>query len=355
MIIKHLSLVNFKNHFDLDFNFNKNINCFVGNNGAGKTNVLDAIYYLAFCKSFLNVVDTQNISYEKPFFLIKGIFVKDTEDNIISCGLKRGDFKRFKKNNKIYKKLSEHIGYYPLVLISPLDNSIILGGSSVRRKFIDSVISQFDKQYLSDLISYNKILKQRNLLLKQKKHDYEHFSVYNDEMIKYGNRLFSKRKEFIEEFIALFVKYYNYISSENENISIKYKSELLECDFKDLLNKNFNKDKILQYTCSGTHKDDLDFILNNMKLKKTGSQGQQKSFVISMKLAKYEYIKKKTKIHPALLLDDIFDKLENDRCGKIIELVNNENFGQIFITHTCNDSMKKILNRINSDYTIFNL
>jgi len=354
MIIKNLSLVNFKNHLDGYFDFHKNINCLVGNNGVGKTNILDAIYYLAFCKSFLNAVDSNNITYEKSFFLIKGVFVKDDEEDIVSCGFKRGDFKRFKKNEKIYKKLSDHIGYYPLVLISPLDSEIILSGSSVRRKFIDSVISQFDKQYLSDLISYNKVLKQRNMLLKQSVYDDTHLKVYNDELVKYGNNIFVKRKDFINEFVPVLTKYYNYISSSKETIQVNYKSDLLNFSFNDLLEKNLHKDKILKYTCSGVHRDDLDFFLNTMKLKKSGSQGQQKSFMISMKFAKYEYIKQKTKLYPSLLLDDIFDKLDNERCSRIIELVNNESFGQIFITHTCHDTMKDILNRINSDYIIFN-
>ena len=358
MNLKSLQLVNYRNFEDLQLKFSEKINCFIGNNGVGKTNILDAIYNLSFTKSWLNPLDTQNIRYGQDFFLIKGKYLPANNEIEISCGLKRGKKKSFKKNGKEYGKLADHIGLIPLVSISPYDSNLILGGSEERRKFIDGVIAQFDKDYLQALIKYNRVLTQRNKLLKQfaEQNIFEKDSleVWNMQLVEYGTFIYDKRKKFLDELSPIFQKYYNFISNDNENVQLDYRSQLTD-NFKQLLEQNLDKDRVLQYTSTGTHKDDLIFKLKEHPLKKNASQGQQKTYLIALKLAQFDYIKNISNTPPILLLDDIFDKLDSRRVEQIIKLVADRHFGQIFITDTNQERLDKILNKININYKLFKI
>lgn len=359
MILKSLSLLNYKNFESKTFTFNEKINCIVGNNGIGKTNILDAIYHLSFGKSYFNPVATQNIKHETDFFVINGDYLKHGKSEKVIINLKRGQKKIIKRNGKPYEKFSEHIGFLPLVIISPADRDLILEGSDTRRKFIDSVISQSNKSYLSDLISYNKILSQRNALLKyfalNHTFNQDTLDVYNGQLLNYGSKIFKQRAQFLEAFIPVFKARYEAISSGNENVNLTYQSDLFENTLDVLLMKALNKDKALQYTSVGIHKDDLQFNIDEHPIKKFGSQGQQKSFLIALKLAQFDFIKKQSGDNPILLLDDIFDKLDDQRVSQIIKLVDNENFGQLFISDTHVDRTEKAIKKIHQSYEIFKL
>ncbi len=359
MNLNSLSLVNYRNFEDLQLAFSSKINCFIGNNGVGKTNILDSIYYLSFCKSWLNPIDSQNINYNQDFFLIKGNYNFQEEKESISCGFKRNKKKSFKRNNKEYSKLSEHIGLIPLVTVSPYDTNLILGGSEDRRKFIDSVISQFDKEYLQNLLKYNRVLSQRNHLLKQfaQNHTFDHDSieVWNEQLVLYGNLIHKKRIEFIENLLPIFEHYYQFISTEKESVQLKYRSQLNDANFTELISQSTDKDRIVQYTSVGIHRDDLTFQLSDYPLKKNASQGQQKTYLIALKLAQFDYIKNISKIKPILLFDDIFDKLDATRVEQIIKLVADDHFGQIFITDTNKERLDHILNKIAINYKLFKI
>ncbi len=359
MFLKKLSLTNYKNFSSATFDFDSKINCFVGNNGVGKTNVLDAIYHLSFTKSYFNSIATQLIKHGEDFFVIDGEFERSERDEKIICSLKKGQKKLLKRNGKTYEKLSEHIGFLPLTMISPADSDLIIEGSETRRKFINLVISQADKEYLHTLISYNKTLLQRNSLLKyfalNNTFDEATLTVYNEQLHQYGSAIFNKRKQFLEAFIPIFKKRYNSISAEKENVSLSYQSQLFDSNLIDLLNQNLQKDKMLQYTSVGIHKDDLNFEIGNYPIKKFGSQGQQKSFLIALKLAQFDFIKEQANITPILLLDDIFDKLDADRVGQIISLVNEDDFGQIFISDTHAERTENLVKKIHQSYKMITL
>ncbi|CAI8313919.1 MAG: DNA replication and repair protein RecF [Flavobacterium sp. SCGC AAA160-P02] len=359
MYLKKLSLINFKNFNSKTFEFKEKINCFVGQNGVGKTNVLDAIYYLSFAKSYFNPIAVQNIQHNKKFFVVEGDYSINQRGEKIICSLKKGQKKILKRNGKTYEKFSDHIGQIPLVIISPSDRDLVTEGSDTRRKFIDGVISQQDKKYLQDLISYNKILSQRNALLKyfaaNRTFDAVNMEVYDNQLITYSSNIYDKRKNFLESFIPIFNKKYKIISNDKEQVNLVYKSQLHTSSFKDLLKKSIEKDKILQYTTVGIHKDDLAFEIGKHAIKKFGSQGQQKSYLIALKFAQFEFIKQQSNLVPILLLDDIFDKLDEHRVSQIIELVNNDQFGQIFITDTHSDRTENAIKRSNKSYQIFKM
>lgn len=359
MYLKQLIITNFKNYDEANFSFSKKINCFIGNNGAGKTNILDAIHYLSLSKSYFNLSDYQNILHNKDFFAIHGIYFKNGDDikDTISCTLKLDYKKQLKLNNNLYKRLADHIGLFPLIMISPYDRDLINNGSEVRRKYIDSVISQFDKNYLNNLINYNKALLQRNKLLKQfyEKNFFDStlLEIWDNQLFDFGNAIYNKRKDFLKEFIPLFQECYNFISGEKEKVDIEYLSQLNGENFKTLFSENLYKDKILKHTTSGVHKDELILKIHDYPVKKFGSQGQQKSFVIAVKLAQFEYTKNIKGFKPILLLDDIFDKLDDLRVEKIINLVSEDNFGQVFITDTQKERIKKVFNSTKKEHKIF--
>ncbi|AOW19974.1 DNA replication/repair protein RecF [Urechidicola croceus] len=359
MYLQKLSLLNFKNFESQSFDFQSKINCFVGNNGIGKTNVLDAIYYLSFGKSYFNPIATQNIRHNQEFFMIEGEYNINNRSDKVICSLRRGQKKVIKRNDKEYEKFSDHIGYLPLVIISPADRDLIIEGSDTRRKFIDGVISQSDSSYLKTLINYNKVLMQRNSLLKyfaaNRTFDELNLKVYDEQLETYGTIIHEKRKEFLTQFTPIFIDRYKSISNGKEQVNLGYKSQMNDGSLIDLLTQSLAKDRLLQYTSVGVHKDDLFFEIDNYPIKKFGSQGQQKSFLIALKLAQFDFIKNLAKVRPILLLDDIFDKLDANRVSQIIDLVNQDDFGQLFISDTHADRTEEVVKKTNQSYQIFRL
>lgn len=359
MFIKSLSLLNYKNFDSANFEFDPKINCLVGYNGVGKTNVLDSIYHLSFGKSYFNPITSQNIRHEADFFVIEGSLEKYEREEQIIVSAKRGQKKVIKRNNKPYEKFSEHIGFIPTVIISPADRDLIIEGSETRRKFIDGVISQSDNLYLNSLINYGKLLAQRNSLLKyfaaNNTFDRDTLSIYDQQLEDLGNVLYEKRRAFLKTFIPIFQKRYATISNEREEVSITYKSQLTENPFKNLLEENLQKDMALQYTGVGTHKDDLLFEIAGHPIKKFGSQGQQKSFLIALKLAQFDFIKNLSRVSPILLMDDVFDKLDENRVAHIVELVAKNELGQLFISDTHADRTEKVVKETGQSYKMFRL
>lgn len=357
MFLKKLSLVNFKNYASVDIDLGEGVNAFTGGNGEGKTNLLDAIHYLAMCKSYFNSSDLNNVKKGEELFVLQGVFKVNEVDELISCGFKKGQKKVLKRNQKEYDRLADHIGFIPTVMISPTDVSLITDGSEERRRFLDSIISQFDRIYLDDLINYGRVISQRNAYLKQayqsRKFDADSLSIWDEQLVPLGNRIHQVRKKFITELIPIFSQYYDFISGGKESIDIIYESNLNEQSFEDLLRTSLEKDKILQYTTSGTHRDDLIFLINGFTVKKIASQGQQKSFLIAMKLAQFEFMARLKKMKPILLLDDIYEKLDDNRISRLMELVSKHNFGQIFITDTHLDRVQDIFRRIGEEVRCF--
>nr|MBK9652568.1 DNA replication/repair protein RecF [Bacteroidota bacterium] len=345
MFLKELSLFQFKNYRDANIQLHQGVNCFAGNNGSGKTNLLDAIYYLSMTKSYLQQSDIQNILHAQPQAMIKGVFQHLDEEKEILCLLRREQKKVVKLNQTEYEKLSDHIGLMPVVMLSPMDHELITGGSEVRRKFIDSIISQCDAAYLQHLIQYNKVLLQRNALLKlhsrQGVIDYTIYEIYDTQLDIHGTAIHNKRNDFFGIFNELFLQACHYIAPETEAVAITYQSTIGNQSIKELLERNFKKDLALEYTHAGIHKDDWDFTINNYSVKKFGSQGQQKTFLVALKLAQYQYIQLMKNIQPILMLDDIYDKLDDTRLGKLMQMVSEHKFGQIFITDT---NIKRIEN-----------
>jgi DNA replication and repair protein RecF len=360
MFLKSVSLVNFKNYTHAEFSFQEGVNCILGENGSGKTNILDAIHYLSNCKSFLNTIDKQNIKFGEHFFVIQGSWMEDkTNVTDIYCGVKSGVKKVFKKNKVEYEKLAEHIGKFPAVIISPYDRDLISEGSEIRRKWMDSIISQFDKSFLDKLIRYTKILDQRNALLK---HFYENgiferesIEIWDKQLIQFGTQIYQRRKMFLEEFISVFQSFYNFIGEESEEVKLEYKSQLNDSTFEELLKQNTRKDAQYQYTNAGVHKDDLVFTIKDQPIKKFGSQGQQKSFVIALRLAQFDCLTKNLNQKPILMLDDIFDKLDNKRVKKLMSMVSDNIFGQVFVTDTEEDRIMSVFNEINIPYHLLKI
>jgi DNA replication and repair protein RecF len=359
MHLNKISLLNYKNFDEVTFDFDRKVNCFVGRNGVGKTNVLDAIYHLAYGKSYFNPMAVQNIRHGEDFFVIEGDFEKDGRSEQIVCSLKKGQKKVLKRNGKIYEKFSDHIGLIPLVIISPSDRDLITEGSETRRRFVDTVISQLDAHYLQELISYQKVLAQRNALLKyfaaNRTFDGDTLAIYDAQLDQYGKVIFAKRKQFLEDFILIFDKHHKAVTGMAESVQLKYESDLSGNDLLSLLQENLGRDKMLQFTSVGVHKDDLSFEIDDHPIKKFGSQGQQKSYLIALKFAQFEFVKKRSGEKPVLLFDDIFDKLDETRVGKIVEMVNNDDFGQLFISDTHPERTESIVKLTHQSYKMFNL
>lgn len=356
MWLKRISILNYKNLEQTELNFSPKLNCIIGKNGMGKTNLMDAVYYLSFCKSATNPVDSQNILHERDFFVVQGFYETDTEEPLeIYCGLKRRQKKQFKRNKKEYSRLSDHIGLIPLVMVSPSDSVLISGGSEERRKFIDVVISQFDREYLDALIRYNKALLQRNTLLKSEvEPEEELMNVWEELMASAGEIVYNKRKIFIDEFISVFQSYYSFISNDSEQVSLAYESHAAQGDLMTVIRESRQRDRIMGYSLKGVHKDDLIMKLGDFPIKREGSQGQNKTYLIALKLAQFEFLKRTgSKNTPLVLLDDIFDKLDAHRVEQIVKLVSGDSFGQIFITDTNRDHLDKILKGIDGDYKLF--
>lgn len=362
MFLQRLNISNYKNYREVSIDFSAKINCFIGNNGAGKTNLLDAIYYLSFCKSYFNGIDSQNICHNEDFFAIHGRYdsvVNHDGADLVSCTLKRNDRKTIKYNKKEYTRFAEHIGKIPLVMVSPYDIDLINEGSEFRRRYFDSVLSQFDKSYLNDIVQYQKILMQRNALLKKfaetRTFDLGSLQIWDDQLVALGIRIHDKRKIFLEDFQPIIQHFFEVISGGSEKISIKYESQLFKGSFSSLLNQAMDNDRNAQYSTVGIHKDDYLFLMDDFPLKRYGSQGQQKTFLVSLKLAQFETTTQIVKVKPILLLDDIFDKLDDKRVSALINLVGKNSFGQVFITDTQSERISSIFNDFNIDHAIFDV
>jgi len=359
MHLKNLSLINYKNIAEASYSFDTKINCFTGRNGVGKTNVLDAIYHLAYGKSYFNPLAVQNIRHGEEFFVIEGMFEKNGRSEQVVCSLKKGLKKVLNRNGKPYDKFSEHVGLIPLVIISPSDNDLIVEGSETRRKFLDTVISQLDPAYLQELINYQKVVAQRNALLKyfalNHTFDRDTLYIYNQQLNAMGQSIFEKRKQFLDEFVPIFNKHHQAITGSAEEVGLVYDSQLHQKPLLELFEEHLQRDRVLQYTSVGIHKDDLMFEIQGHPIKKFGSQGQQKSFLIALKLAQFEFIKKQGGVLPILLFDDVFDKLDEFRVQKIVQMIDDKVFGQIFISDTHPERTEAIVKETHQSYTIFNL
>lgn len=358
MILKRISILNYKNLEQAELAFSPKMNCFIGKNGMGKTNLLDAVYYLSFCKSATNPIDSQNIRHEGEFFVVQGFYETEQGDaEEVYCGLKRRQKKQFKRNKKEYGRLSDHIGFIPLVMVSPADAELIAGGSEERRRFMDVVISQYDKEYLEALIRYNKALAQRNTLLKSEQEpDEELMLVWEEMMASAGTVVYKKRNDFITEFIPTFQSFYSYISQDKEQVNLSYESHAMRGDLLELIKDSRQRDRIMGYSLRGIHKDDLVMQLGEFPIKREGSQGQNKTFLIALKLAQFDFLKRiGSHTTPLLLLDDIFDKLDASRVEQIVKLVAGDRFGQIFITDTNRDHLDKILKKVEGEYKVFSV
>ncbi|CAI8174410.1 MAG: DNA replication and repair protein RecF [SAR116 cluster bacterium] len=359
MILKQLSLLNYKNFEQQEFTFNPKLNGIVGANGVGKTNVLDAIYHLSFGKSYFNPVSSQNIKHGQDYFVIDAILEREQKEEKLVCSLKKGAKKIIKRNGKVYDKISDHIGFMPLVMISPADRDLITEGSDTRRKFIDGVISQSDRVYLEQLLQYNKLLAQRNALLKyfslNQSFDKDTLLVYDQQLSQLATPIYEKRRAFLDQFTPIFQQQFSAIVGGVEQVGIRYQSSLEQGSLDSQLLEKQKKDRALQYTSVGTHKDDLIFELEGHVIKKFGSQGQQKSFLIALKLAQFHFIKQKSKTTPILLLDDIFDKLDASRVAQLIHLVNAEEYGQIFISDTHEERTKEVMESTQHHFELITL
>ena len=364
MILEKLSLINYKNITEATLELSPKINCFIGQNGVGKTNVLDAIYYLSFCHSANNPIDSQVIRHGEEFFMIEGEYsgqlTVDSYDYLklsVSCGMKRGQKKHFKRNKKEYKRLSEHIGLIPIVVVSPSDTLLIEGGSEERRRLMDMVISQYDSTYIEALNRYNKALQQRNTMLKaEEEPDIDVISIWEEQMASAGEHIYKCRDAFVKEMVPIFQRYYETISGNQEKVALNYISHCQRGPLLEVIQRDRFKDRAVGYSLHGVHRDDLEFMLGDHLMKREGSQGQNKTFVISLKLAQFDFLKRtNSKTTPLLLLDDIFDKLDARRVEQIVNLVAGDEFGQIFITDTNRDHLDQILSASSHDYRIFHV
>jgi DNA replication and repair protein RecF len=356
MQLTNLSIINFKNIQEATLTFSPGINCFFGKNGEGKTNILDAIYYLSFCKSHSNPVDSQNIKHDAAFFVLQAQYKEGDIHEEIYCGMKRKGEKIFKHNKKEYQKLSEHIGRIPLVLISPADEELIQEGSNERRRFMDMVISQFDHGYMEALVNYSKALQQRNALLKSDTIiDESLWDLYEEMMTSNAKIIYKKRAGLIKEFKPVFETFYQKISGGKESIQLRYASQLANRNLTEALYQSRQRDRLLGYTTVGIHKDDLIMELEEFPIKRVGSQGQNKSYLIALKLAQYEFLRQAGNCKPILLLDDLFDKLDATRVDHIINLVSGKEFGQIFITDTNRENPDHLLQEASEEYKIFHV
>lgn len=363
MYLKNIKLTNFKSYEEAEFSFHENVNGIVGRNGCGKTNILDAIYYLSFCKSYFSSQDIYSVRFDTDFFAIHGEFFDEENQNNtqVSCTYKLNDHKSMRANKKEYTRLSEHIGLFPVVMVSPYDRDIINEGSEVRRKFFDMIISQFDKEYLQQLISYRKLLVQRNTLLKQAmdnpslRQDNTLIQIINEQMIPLGNFIFTKRQDFIQNISPIFKNHYQQLSDSREEVEIQYQSGLLSEPYPQGLQNSMMADLKSGYTTFGVHKDDYLFFINGQPVKRFGSQGQQKSFSLALRLSQFDFSYEKKKIKPILLLDDIFDKLDKQRISQLLNLLGKDHFGQVFITDTDENRVKQILTGHNIEHRIIQI
>ena len=359
MILRQISILNYKNITQAELQLSPKMNCFIGQNGEGKTNVLDAVHFLSLCKSMTTSQDSLCIRHGEDLAVLQGQYEREdgvTED--ISLGMKRGQKKVLKRNQKAYQRMAEHIGLIPLVVVSPLDQMLIAGGSEERRRFMDVVLSQTNRPYLDALMNYNKALAQRNALLKQEDPapDAELLSLWEEEMARHGQLIYETRAQYVAEFMPLFQQFYSRISQGREQVELTYVSHAQRGPLLEVIQRDRHKDLAVGYSLHGTHKDDLEMTLGGFPIKREGSQGQNKTFLIALKLAQFDFLRRTgSRTTPLLLLDDIFDKLDSERVEQIVRLVSEADFGQIFITDTNRDHLDQILKRMGGDYRLFHV
>ena len=368
MILKRISILNYKNIREATLQFSPKMNCFIGHNGEGKTNLLDAVYYLSFCRSSNNAVDSQLVNHEQDFFVVEGEYANDSgvssgkssadeaENRLnIYCGMKRGTKKHFKRDGKAYVRLSDHIGLIPVVLVSPADTLLIDGVSEDRRRLMDMVISQYDRSYIEQLSGYNKALQQRNALLRMEQEpDLAVLEIWEQQMAVNGEELYEKRRAFVDELIPIFQRIYQQIAAGKEQVSLRYVSHCERGPLLDVIQRDRAKDRIVGYSLHGSHRDELEMLIDGYPVRREGSQGQHKTFVIALKLAQFDFLKRTVSATtPLLLLDDIFDKLDAQRVERIVRLVSDDGYGQIFITDTNRQHLDQILSSGTTDYKLF--
>ncbi len=360
MYLKSIQLTNFKNYTEASFTFDNNVNGIVGANGSGKTNLLDAIHYLSFGKSCFSAKDVSSVRLGTDFFALHGDFADEESGNTtqVSCVYKNGT-KSLKANKKEYDRLSDHVGLFPVVMVSPYDSDIINDGNEVRRRFFDKIISQFDKIYLQHLIHYKKLLQQRNAVLRQQHEtghaDYSLLQVIDLQLIEDGNLLFQRRRQFIEDIRPMFLSHYRQLSQGSETVEVRYESGLTEMTFREGLEKSLAADAKCGFTTFGVHKDDYEFTIDGQPVKHFGSQGQQKSFSLALRLSQFDYAFAYNKRKPILLLDDIFDKLDRNRITELLNMVGQEHFGQVFISDTDENRVRAILGEHGIAHQIFEI
>ncbi len=354
MYLQRLRILNYKNIEETDLELSPKINCFIGDNGEGKTNLLDAVYYLSFCKSHTNSIDSQNVMHDRDFFMLDGSYLIENNPTNIYCGLKKRQKKQFKRDKKEYEKLSDHIGLLPLVLVSPSDEELILGGSEERRKFIDGFIAQYDKQYLVHLLSYKNLLTQRNSMIRNEIRDEILYEAIEEQMDFYGSSIYARRCEFIADFLPHFQEFHQTVSMGKESVELLYKSQLQEHpSLKTLLKTSREKDFVVGYTTKGIHKDDLEMNMESLPIRKIGSQGQNKTYLVALKLAQFDFLKRLKGVRPILLFDDIFDKLDALRVNQIVQLMKDNRFGQVFISDTNREHLSSLLKNLDCDYHLY--
>jgi DNA replication and repair protein RecF len=354
MYLKRVKILNYKNIEEADLTLSPKVNCFIGNNGEGKTNLLDVVYYLSFCKSHSNSVDSQNIMREREFFMLDGNYQVENQNVDVYCGVKRRQKKQFKKDKKEYEKLSDHIGLLPLVMVSPAEEELIMGSSEERRKFIDGFISQYDHPYLRHLIAYKNLVTQRNVMIRDEVRDNLLYETIEEQLEFHGNAIYEKRKSFIGKFLPLFQEFHNIVSLGREEVQLSYKSQLSEGEtLLQILKSKREKDFIVGYTTVGVHKDDLEMGMEGLPIRKIGSQGQNKTFLIALKLAQFDFLRQLKNVKPILLFDDIFDKLDGERVNQIVRLIKDNRFGQVFMSDTDREHLSSILKSMDCPYHLY--
>jgi DNA replication and repair protein recF len=357
MVLEQLSLLNYKNIEQAQLTLSPNVNCLIGANGQGKTNVLDAIYFLSFGKSATALTDGACVRHDAEFMMLQGKYRSALmEEEEISCGIKRGQRKRMRRNDKEYKRLSEHLGVIPLVMLSPADEQLVSGGSEERRRFMDIVLSQVSPNYLAALIRYNKSLQQRNAMLKQEEEpDAQLFEVLEEMMSMDAAVIYQERQAFVRDFVPIFqTMYARFCNAASEEVDILYDTHASRGDLLPILVRDRAKERIVGYTLHGPHKDNLELLMNGHNVRREASQGQTKTFFIAMKLAQFIYLKSMGEHRtPILLLDDIFDKLDAGRVACIVDYVSGDDFEQIFITDTNREHLDSILAATHREYKLF--
>lgn len=353
MILNSVTIMNYKNIADARLCFSPGVNCLVGNNGMGKTNVLDAIYYLSFCKSFISQTDVSVVKHGAEFMMLQGLYERQGKEENVSVSVQRGKRKVMRRGGKEYKRLSQHIGLLPLVMVSPMDWDLIRGSGEERRRLMNQIISQSDAEYLAALITYNRAVEQRNSMIRNNYRDKLLYETVEAAMCSTADLIHRRRMEWIESFTPVFMRYYGAIAGEGENVELKYTSHLNGSTLAQLLDDNRERDLAIGYTTRGVHRDDIELLLDGHSMRRTGSQGQCKTYTIALRLAQFDFLKNNNPTTPVLLLDDIFDKLDAQRVGSIVNVVSQEHFGQIFITDTNRAHIDEIITNLSGDYCMF--